>query len=139
MSYLLDTNIIAELRKGQNGHPNVVQWSLSVEPTQLYTSMLVIGEIRHGIALKRRTDPAQAMMLERWLATTRVNLGARVLAVDERVAEIWADLGVPNPVPVIDGLLAATALAHGMTVVSRNVADFSRTGVGIVNPFAYSG
>ncbi len=98
----------------------------------------MVGEIRRGIALKRRTDPTQATMPERWLATMRASLGARVLAVDERVAEICSGLGVPDPVPVVDGLLAATALAHGMIVVSRNVADFSRTGVTILNPFVYS-
>ena len=106
-------------------------------PQELYTSVLVIGEIRRGIELKRRTDAAQATALTLWLDKLRSGLGARILPVDERVAEVWGRLGIPDPVPVIDGLIAATAIVYGMTVVTRNVADLVRTGVVVLDPFVF--
>ena len=136
MSYLVDTNVISELRKRERGHPAVVRWAASVEPTDIHTSVLVIGEIRRGIGLKRRSDAAQAAALEVWLDQVRVGLGRRILPVDERIAEVWGRLGIPDPVPAIDGLIAATAMVHGLTVMTRNVSDLARTGVSVLNPFS---
>jgi len=135
LSYLLDTNIISELRKRERGNAGVVRWAASVDPVELYTSVLVVGEIRHGIELKRRSDPTQAAALESWLEQLRVGLGARILAVDERVADTWGRLGVPDPLPAIDGLIAATALVHGLTVVTRNLGDLKKSGAQTLNPF----
>ena len=136
MSYLLDTNVISELRKRERGHAGVVRWAASVDPRDLHTSVLVIGELRRGIELKRRTDAAQATALTLWLDKLRAGLGARILSVDERVAEAWGRLGIPDPLSVIDGLIAATAIVHSLTVVTRNVADLARTGVTVLDPFS---
>jgi predicted nucleic acid-binding protein len=136
LSYLIDTNVISELRKRERGHPGVVRWAASVDPQELHTSVLVIGEIRRGIELKRRVDTAQADALTLWLDKLRAGLGARILPVDERIAEAWGRLGIPDPIPAIDGLIAATAIVHGMIVVTRNVADLARTGVIVLDPFS---
>ena len=135
MSYLLDTNVISELRKRERAHPNVIRWAASVDPAELFTSVLVMGEIRRGIELKRRTDAAQAVALEAWLYRMRAGLVGRIISVDERIAEVWGTLGVPDAVPAIDGLLAATAIVHDLTVVSRNLADLCRTTVRAFDPF----
>jgi hypothetical protein len=96
----------------------------------------VLAEIRRGIELKRRSDPEQAKSLDRWFSQMRARLGDRVLPVDEPVAEARALLGIPNPVPLIDGLLAATAMVHGLTLVTRNVADIAKADVPLLDPFA---
>ena len=136
MKFLLDTNIISELRKRDRAHPNVIRWVDRTAAEDIGTSVLVLAEIRHGIALKRRNDPEQAKALDRWFAQMRTRLGHRVLAVDEPVAEAWALFGIPNPLPLIDGLLAATAKVHGLTLVTRNIADIKPTGVALLDPFA---
>ena len=139
MSFLLDTNVISELRKRERGHPGVVRWAASVDPAELHTSVLVIGEIRRGIEQKRRTDPEQAVALEGWLDRVRAGLGKRIIPVDERIAELWGNLGGRATLPAVDGLIAATAIVHGLTVVTRNVGDMARTGASLLNPFATSG
>jgi predicted nucleic acid-binding protein len=136
VSYLLDTNVISEFRKRERGHPGVVRWAASVDPVELHTSVLVIGEIRRGIELKRRSDPMRAAALEGWLDKVRAGLGRRIIPVDERIAELWGKLGVPVTLPAIDGLLAATAMVHGLTVVTRDFGDLARTGAALFNPFA---
>jgi predicted nucleic acid-binding protein len=114
----------------------VVRWVTRTPVEQIGTSVLVLAEIRHGIELKRRNDPEQGKSLDRWFLQMRTRLGDRVLPVDEPVAEAWALLGIPDPLPLIDGLLAATAKVHGLTFVSRNVADIATTGVSLLDPFA---
>jgi len=99
------------------------------------TSVVVLAEIRRGIELKRRHDAAQAAAMDRWFARMRTRLAARVLPIDEPIAEAWALLSVPDPLPLIDGWLAATAKVHGLTLVTRNTADVIRTGVEILDPF----
>jgi len=136
LSYLIDTKVLSELRKRERGHPGVVRWAATVDPSDLHTSVLVIGEIRHGIELKRRTDTAQAAALDIWLDKVREGLGARILPVDERVAELWGRLGIPDPLPTTDGLIAATAIVHGLTIVTRNIDDMARTGATVLDPFA---
>jgi len=134
--FLLDTNIISELRKRDRAHPNVARWVALTPAEEIGTSVIVLAEIRRGIELKRRRDPEQARSLDRWFGQMRRRLGDRVLPVDEPIADAWAVLGDPNPLPLIDGLLAATAKVHGLTLVTRNVDDFVRTGVSVVDPFS---
>jgi hypothetical protein len=136
VKFLLDTNVISELRKRDRAHPNVVRWVARTAAEEVGTSVLVLAEIRRGIELKRRSDPQQAKSLDRWFSQMRARLGDRVLPVDEPVAEAWALLGIPDPLPLIDGLLAATAKVHGLTLVTRNVADMAITGVVVFDPFS---
>jgi toxin FitB len=134
--FLLDTNMISELRKRDRAHPNVAKWVALTPAGEIATSVIVLAEIRRGIELKRRRDPEQARSLALWFRQMRRRLGDRVLPVDESIAEAWAVLGIPNPLPLIDGLLAATAKVHGLTLVTRKVDDFVRTGVSVVDPFS---
>lgn len=135
MSWLLDTNILAELRKGERGSPAVRRWFRVHAEEEHFTSVLVIGEIRRGIELKRRRDPDSAAHLEAWLGRLELDFASRILPVDLVVAQRWGRLSVPDPLPAVDGLIAATALVHDLTVVSRNVRDLARTGVAVVDPF----
>jgi toxin FitB len=136
VKFLLDTNVISEIRKRDRAHPNVARWVGRTPAEEIGTSVIVLAEIRRGIELKRRRDPEQAKSLDRWFVQMRTRLGSRVLPVDEPVAEAWALLAVPNPLPLIDGLLAATAKVHGLTLVTRNVADIVSTGVLFFDPFS---
>lgn len=136
MKFLLDTNVISEIRKRERAHPNVAQWVSQTPVKDIGTSVVVLAEIRRGIELKRRNDPEQAEVFDRWFAQMRTRLGDRVLTIDEPIAEAWALLSVPDPLPLIDGLLAATAKVHGLTLVTRNIADVARTDVSILDPFA---
>ena len=136
MKFLLDTNIISEICKRDRAHPNVVRWVARTAVEEIGTSVLVLAEIRRGIELKRRSDPQQAKSLDRWFSQMRTRLGDRVLPVDEPVAEAWALLGIPNPLRLIDGLLAATAKVHGLTLVTRNVADIATAGAPLLDPFS---
>jgi predicted nucleic acid-binding protein len=136
VKFLLDTNIISEIRKRERAHAGVARWVAQTPVTEIGTSVIVLAEIRRGIELKRRTDPKQATSLDQWFAQMRSRLEDRVLSVDEPVAEAWALLSVPDPLPLIDGLLAATAKVYGLTLVTRNVADISRTRVSLLNPFS---
>jgi len=135
LKFLLDTNIISEIRKRVRAHPNVVQWVARTPVTEIGTSVLVLAEIRHGIELKRRGDPKQAKSLDQWFTQMRMRLEDRVLPIDEPIAGAWALMGIPDPLPLIDGLLAATAKVHGLTLVTRNVADGTVTGVPLLDPF----
>ena len=136
MRFLLDTNIISEIRKRDRAHPNLARWVARTPVKEMGTSVVVLAEIRRGIELKRRSDSKQAEALDRWFAQMRTRLGDRVLPIDEPIAEMWATMNVPDPLPFIDGLLAATTKVHGLTLVTRNVSDVARTGVSIVDPFA---
>ena len=113
------------------------QWVAVTPVKEIGTSVVVLAEIRRGIELKRRNDLNQAEALDRWFAQMRTRLGDRVLPVDEPIAETWAMMmSVSSPLPFIDGLLAATAKVHSLTLVTRNVDDVTRTGVPIIDPFA---
>jgi len=137
VKFLLDTNIISEIRKRDRAHPNIVRWVAHTPVEEIGTSVLVLAEIRRGIELKRRSDPEQAKSLDRWFSQMRTGLRDRVLPIDEPVAEAWALLGIPNPpLPLIDGLLAATAKVHGLTLVTRNVANIAVAGVSLLDPFS---
>lgn len=135
MSYLLDSNIVSELRKGDKADTSVCEWLLRVEDDELYLSVLTLGELRRGIDAIRRRDQPRALALNRWYRGLVTGYEARILPVDQRVAEEWGRMNVETTVPVIDGLLAATAQVHRLTLVTRNVKDVARTGVSCLNPF----
>ena len=134
MSYLLDTNVVSEIRKPQ-AHPHVRAWFASVSGERLYLSVLTVGEIRRGIERLRRRDPAQAAVFEAWLASLRQHYADRLLPVTAEIAEEWGRLNVPDPIPTVDGLLAATARVGGLVLVTRNTVDLTRTGVRLLDPF----
>jgi len=136
VSYLIDTNVISELRKGDRSDPAVAAWWAKVDEDELWTSALVLGEIRRGIELARRRDPQKAKALEAWLEEVVSGFGDRVLHVDAQVADEWGRMNAIRPLPVIDALLAATARANGLTFVTRNGSDVQGVGVDILNPFA---
>jgi predicted nucleic acid-binding protein len=136
--FLLDTNVVSELRKVRAGKADqqVAVWADSVEASDLYVSVITIQELEIGVLLAERRDPVQGAVLRVWLNDHVLTAFAgRILTVDMAVAQRSARLHVPDPHPVRDGLIAATALVHGMTVVTRNVADFESTGVPVLNPW----
>lgn len=135
MSFLLDTNVVSEPRK-PTPHSDVISWYRRVASRDLFISALVVGEVQRGIEHRRRRDAEQALALQTWWDSTLSDFGDRVLPVTGAIAAVWARLTVPDPLPIIDGLMAATALVHGMTFVTRNPADVERTGVELLNPFA---
>ena len=134
--FLLDTNVVSEVRKGRRSDPSVSNWYTGVGESQLFISSLTIGEIRRGIELvRRRGDIEQAEALETWLQTVVEGFSGRILSVDADVADTWGRMSALRPVPVVDGLLAATAEVHDMTLVTRNVSDVEGLGVQVFNPF----
>lgn len=137
MTWLVDTNVLSELRKGDRADAHVREWFGSAREEELFTSVLVLGEVRRGIESIRRRDAPSALALDQWLLRLAETFSERVLPVDAVVADRWGRLDVPDPVPTVDGLLAATALVHDMTLVTRNVRDVERTGVTTLDPFSY--
>jgi predicted nucleic acid-binding protein len=137
VGFLIDTNILSELRKGERADQQVRTWYASISVSDIQVSVIVLGEIRRGAELLRRRDPIAAASLDSWLATLRVSLGNRLLPISEEVADCWGRLGVPDAIPVADGLLAATALVHDLVLVTRNTRDVERTGARLLNPFEF--
>ena len=135
MSFLIDTNIISEVRKGDRCDAAVAAWWAGVAEDDLWLSALVLGEIRKGVELARRRDPQKAAVLETWLSDVLSGFGDRILPVDASVAEEWGRMNAIRPVPVIDALLAATAQANDLTLATRNEADVAGLGVEVLNPF----
>jgi predicted nucleic acid-binding protein len=133
--FLLDTNVVSELRKGDRAHSGVSDWIEAHAAAELWLSVLVVGELWRGVELIRRRDPASADVLSAWLEGLTRDYQDRILPITNDVVRRWAEVTVPDPVPVIDGLLAATALEHDLVLVTRNVADIERTGVVWQNPF----
>lgn len=134
MSYLLDTNIVSELRKGRKCDANVARWFQSVAEQDLFLSVLVVGEIRKGIELLRARDELRASQFDEWLDTLVVQFGTRILPVDSAVGEEWGRLSAIRSLPVVDGLLAATARVYNLTFVTRD-ADVRDLDVSLLNPF----
>ena len=132
--YLLDTNVLSEARRPA-GDPGVKAWLASVRGSELYLSVLVLGEIRRGVELLRRRDAAQATVFDEWLTQLHRAYADRLIPITPAIAEEWGRLNVPDPLPVIDGLLAATAKVARLTLVTRNTADLARSGVPLLNPF----
>ena len=135
MNILVDTNVVSELRRGRNAHSRVASWFAAIPPERVFTSVTVLGEIRCGIELVSRRDKPQADSLAQWYDTVRERLGDRILVIDEPVMMVWARISVPDVLPAYDGLIAATALLHGLTVATRNTRDYRRAGVQVVNPW----
>lgn len=135
MTFLLDTNVISEIRKRQP-HSQVKTWFATVEARQLYLSVLVLGEIQQGIERLRDRDAAQARALTSWLDRLRSGFADRVVPVTLESALTWGRLNAERTLPVVDGLLAATAITHDWTLVTRNEQHVAGTGVRLLNPFA---
>ncbi len=136
--FILDTNVVSELRKVRLGQadPNVARWADSVDAAELFVSAITIHELEIGVLLAERRDPSQGAVFRAWLNSHVLPAFAgRILAVDTAVAQRSAKLHVPNPQPLRDGLIAATGLVHGMTVVTRNLADFLASGVALLSPW----
>jgi toxin FitB len=134
--YILDTNVVSELRKAKKANQNVTKWAQPLPSTTLYISVISILELDIGILLIERRDKEQGAILRTWMG--RHVLPAffgRILAIDTAVAQRCATLHVPNPRSDRDALIAATALVHGLTVATKNVADFDDMGVGVLNPW----
>jgi hypothetical protein len=137
--YLLDTNVVSELRKARSGKADagVAQWAEQTRTAELFLSVISVQELEIGVLLRERKDAAQGRTLRAWLEQHVLPAFAnRILPVDTAVARAGARLHVPDPRPVRDALIAATALVHGMTVVTRNVADFAPTGAVVLNPWS---
>lgn len=137
--FLLDTNVVSELRKVRSGKAAaaVADWAAEVPAARLFVSVITIHEIEHGVLLAERADPAHGRVLRSWLAeSVPAAFAERILPVDEAVAGRAAGLHVPDPAPFRDALIGATALVHGMTVATRNVRDFERfAGLVVINPW----
>ena len=139
MSYLVDTNVISELRKRGRADQRVVAWLQEREPEELYLSVLTIGELRRGAARIRRRDPTAARSLDRWVTRIGERFGNRILVVDHAIAELWGEITAHPTLPDVDGLLAATALVHDLVVVTRNVRHIEPTGARCLDPFGGDG
>ena len=137
MSFLIDTNVVSELRKPRPD-ANVARWFQSVRDSDLYLSVLVVGELRQGVELLRRRDRGQADALETWLLALERGYRDRLIPVTARIADVWGRLNVPNRLPAIDGLLAATAKFHDLTLATRNARHVRGTGISVLNPFESS-
>lgn len=135
MKVLVDTNVLSELKRGRNAAPNVVAWFAQIPSDQVFTSVVVLGEIRRGIELMARRDKAQAVVFERWYVAMRDRFEDRVLVVDEHVMMVWSRISVPDMLPAYDGLIAATALVQGMAVATRNTTDYRRVGLDVIDPW----
>lgn len=137
--YLIDTNIISEARKGKRANPGVQRFFETVERDEqdVFLSVITIGELRRGIELMRRRGEAdQAAVLEAWLTDILNEYSDHILPIDADTAQLWGRLRVPHPENALDKLIAATALIHDLTVVTRNQRDFQGAGVGVLNPFS---
>ena len=132
---LFDTNVISELRKGSRANPRLLAWFKEVPDEEIHLSVLVLGELRRGVEAIRTRDTRQAAALERWLERLAADHAERILPVDAAVAHEWGRLTARRAASVIDTLMAATALVHGLVLVTRNVKHVDWTGVAYVNPF----
>lgn len=133
--YLLDTNVISELRKKSRCNPGVKNWYATINEQEIYLSVLVIGELRCGIELIKRRDPDAASHLDVWLKKIIREYSDRIFPITQEIAETWGKMNVPDPISTVDGLLAATAKVHNCTLVTRNTKDIIRCDVLYYNPF----
>lgn len=134
--YLLDTNVVSELRKRERCDENVTAWYARVSDDEPFLSVLTLGEIRKGIELIRDHDPSQAVSLENWLRYVEQRYEDRTLSIDAAISDAWGRMYYIRNVSAVDGLLAATAQMHNLTLVTRNVDHFQGLGVELLNPFS---
>jgi predicted nucleic acid-binding protein len=134
LTFLLDTNVLSE---GARPRPDgrVTTWLREQKPDELFISVLTLGEIAFGAVARTRRDPIAGRRLSSWLASVRTSYGERTLDVTGEIAETWGNLRVRRPLPAVDGLLAATAMVHGLTIVTRNERDFADLSVPLLNPW----
>ena len=133
--YLLDTNVISEVRKAEGCHARVARWYERAGDGHLFLSVIVLGEIRRGMRMLARRDARRAKALDEWFAALKGAFAGRILPVSEAVAEAWGELNAERTYPAFDGLLAATALAHDLILVTRNTDDVRGSRVRVLNPF----
>lgn len=136
MAYLLDTNVASELTKS-SPHPGVSAWLDTVPGPSLYLSVLVIGEVRQGIERVRNRDPVKAAVFEAWLVRLEHSFGDRIVPIDLQIAQEWGVLNAKRSLPLVDGLLAATAQVRGWTIVTRNTKDFQHASARLLDPFEW--
>lgn len=132
--YLLDTNIISETRKSR-ADAGVIAFLSAADSGGLYLSVLTLGELRRGVAAKRRTDRAAGDQLGVWVDGIEANFGDRLLSIDVPTARRWGELSARRSLPVVDTLIAATAISHDLTLVTRNTRDIEPTGVRLIDPW----
>ena len=135
MKYILDTNVISELSK-RRPSPAIVQFFKSVAKEQIWLSVMTLGEIRLGVVAEERRNPQAAMSIARWLETTENHFQERTLPVTAEIAQRWSAMSADRTRPVVDTLIAATAMVHDLTVVTRNERDYRGLGVRLLNPWA---
>jgi len=135
--FLLDTNVLSEIRKGASrAHPKVWEWWLGMQNQELFVSVMTLGEIRKGIDLLSSRDAPQSRVLERWLDDVKHAFRERLIGVTVDIADRWGKLQAIRSLPEVDALLAASVLEHDLTLVTRNEADFAGLGIRVVNPFS---
>lgn len=134
LQYLLDTNVLSETRRKQ-ADERVIRFLSSAEPSVLFLSVLTLGELRKGVALKGRSDPFAARALGSWVDGLEYSFADRILGVDAATARLWGELSAQRPRAVVDTLLAATAVVHELTLVTRNTSDVLDTGVSLFDPW----
>jgi predicted nucleic acid-binding protein len=130
--YLVDTNVVSEARRGTL---QAVAWLRSVDPLGVHLSVITLGEVMRGIALKQKSDPRSAAHLSEWLRKLRYDHSDRILPVTDQIAVEWGRLAAQRPRGDADGLIAATAIVHDLIVVTRNVGDFDDSGASVINPW----
>ena len=135
MRHLLDTNVLSELRKGSRAIPSVHAWYRAARLDENFVSVLVFGELRYGIERLRGRDSGAARQLTQWFDLVRQQFGTKILPVTLEIADLYGRLCPDQRLPPFDGLMAATALVHDLTLVTRNTRDFERSGARLLNPF----
>lgn len=134
VGYLLDTNVISETRKTR-ADSGVVAFLSAAQAAGLFLSVLTLGELRKGVAARRRTDPFAADRIGAWVDGIETTFADRVLPIDAATARLWGEFSAQRSLPVIDTLIAATAISRGLTLVTRNTRDVESTGVPLINPW----